>query len=83
MSLTLTQAELKELTGKERPTAQARQLRVWAVPFKLRSDGSLAVLRVHVTYETEEKEPPSPTVRSPKARRVLPRKEQQVEPVGA
>ena len=83
MALTLTVEELEEWTGKERPSAQARQLQAWAIPFKLRSDGTLAVLRVHAIYETQEKPVQSSTVRPPKARSVLLRKERQVEPAGA
>jgi uncharacterized protein DUF4224 len=46
--LTLTAAELQELTGKRRCDAQRRALEHMAIPFRARPDGTLAVLRAHV-----------------------------------
>lgn len=43
--LTLTPAELVDLTGKERPAAQKRALDFLGVPYRQRLDRSLAVLR--------------------------------------
>lgn len=49
--LTLTPDELRELTGKRRSDAQRRELEYMRVPFKVRRDGSLAVLRIYVDPE--------------------------------
>lgn len=46
--LTLTPAELRELTGKRRCDAQRRVLEHMGIPFFGRPDGTLAVLRAHV-----------------------------------
>lgn len=43
--LTLTEAEVRELTRKVRYSAQARELRHLGVDYKPRADGSLVVLR--------------------------------------
>lgn len=48
MSLTLTPAELRELTDRKRSDAQQTQLRAMGIPFFVRADGSIAVLRVSV-----------------------------------
>lgn len=53
--LVLSQQELIELTGKVRPSAQARALDFMDIPHRPRPDGSLAVLRIHV--ETSEGRP--------------------------
>lgn len=44
----LTADELRELTGKARPSAQLRALRSMGIEHKVRPDGSLAVSRSHV-----------------------------------
>lgn len=44
--LTLTAAELEALTGRKRSDGQCRELRAMGIPFKMRRDGSPAVLRV-------------------------------------
>lgn len=44
----LTQHEIAELTGKERPSAQIRALRLMGIEHRRRPDGSVAVLRAHV-----------------------------------
>lgn len=46
MSITLTEAELQALTGRRRSDGQRRELLAMGIPFKLRRDGSPAVLRV-------------------------------------
>lgn len=46
--IVLTEAELKELTDKDRSPAQARELDHMGIPYRTRRDGSLAVLRIHV-----------------------------------
>jgi hypothetical protein len=48
MSICLSEAEIQELTGKLRSKAQAAVLRYIGYPYKVRPDGSLIVLRVHV-----------------------------------
>lgn len=40
--------QIYELTGKRRHAAQARELEHMGIPFKVRRDGSLLVLRIHV-----------------------------------
>ena len=59
-SICLTPAEIHEITGKKRPHAQMPVLHALGIPFRIRPDNSLMVLRVHVIYETEEKGPPPP-----------------------
>ncbi len=49
MSLVLTPEELVELTGKARPTAQARVLAALGIPFTPRPDGTLVVVKAIVT----------------------------------
>lgn len=64
MSLCLTGAELRDLTGLERPSYQARELDHLGIPYRARRDGTLAVLRIHV-----EVVPPGATLRpEPKVR---------------
>ena len=43
----LTDDELRELTKRQRPSAQRRVLRSMGIESKLRADGSLVVLRAH------------------------------------
>lgn len=50
MSYTLSPVELCELTGKLRASAQARELEAMGVPYRLRRDGSVAVLRIHAEH---------------------------------
>lgn len=52
MGYLLTEPELRELTHKQRPTAQARALRAMGIPHWRRPDGSLAVLRSAVDAPT-------------------------------
>ena len=54
-SMVLSAAELAQVTGKKRHGAQAKELRALRIPFRVRRDGSLLVLRVHVEYETTKK----------------------------
>jgi hypothetical protein len=63
MSLTLSEKELYELTKKERPSAQAKVLAFMGIPYKPRPDGSLAVYRIHLFHETQEKEHQAPALR--------------------
>lgn len=75
----LTDAEVRELTGKERYKAQARQLQAWGIPYRVRQDGTLVVYREDIRASKEER-PASPTLRLPQARGVLARQEGQVDP---
>lgn len=61
MTLCLTPAELESLTGKQRRSAQLRVLQALGIPARVRPDGSLLVLRSHVTDDAPaQNEPPSP-----------------------
>lgn len=44
----LTPQELEALTGKEKPSAQARELDHMGIPYRARRDKTLAVLWIHV-----------------------------------
>jgi Domain of unknown function (DUF4224) len=44
----LISEELTSLTGRQRRTAQVRQLRSMGIEHRLRADGSIAVLKAHV-----------------------------------
>ncbi|MGQ0834973.1 MAG: DUF4224 domain-containing protein [Gammaproteobacteria bacterium] len=46
--IVLTPAELEELTGKVKPSAQARELDHMGIDYRDRRDGTLAVLWIHV-----------------------------------
>lgn len=46
----LTQAELSELTGRQKWSAQARALRLMGIEHRVRPDGTVAVLRTHVEH---------------------------------
>lgn len=65
MSLCLTSEELIDLTGRERPTFQARELDHMEIPYRVRTDGTLAVLRIHVEVKApaDAKMRPEPKVR--------------------
>lgn len=65
VALTLTQEELIEVTGVERPKAQARELDHLKIPYQVRRNGSLLVYRIHTAYATQEKEPESPEMLLP------------------
>ena len=41
----LAPTDLRDITGKQKGPAQARQLAAWGVPYRTRKDGSLVVLR--------------------------------------
>lgn len=43
----LKESEIRELTGKERPSAQIRELEHLGIPYRQRRDGSLVVVRLH------------------------------------
>jgi hypothetical protein len=46
-TLTLSRAELRELTGLSRPSAQVRWLASRSYSFERRADGSVSVARAH------------------------------------
>lgn len=46
--LTLTESEIEELTQRHRVDARHRALDAMKIPYRIRHDGSLAVLRSHV-----------------------------------
>jgi Domain of unknown function (DUF4224) len=48
-AITVSPSELKALTDRERPSAQARVLARLGIPHRRRPDGSLIVLRCHVS----------------------------------
>ena len=60
----LSPQELVELTGKRRPSWQARELEFLHIPYKPRSDGTLIVYRSDA-YPVQDK-PPAP--REPRVR---------------
>lgn len=55
----LTAAEIAELTNKDRPGWQARELDHLGIPYRRRTDGSLVVLRAHVegTQDVPRRQP--------------------------
>lgn len=57
----LSEKELEELTGKSRHKAQAKVLDFMGIPYKLRPDGSLVVLRSYLA--PKEEKPSSPRLR--------------------
>lgn len=46
--LTLTPDELRELTGRKRNDAQRAELRAMGIPYRVRTDGTVVVLRIDV-----------------------------------
>ena len=76
----LTATELEQRTGKKRPSAQARQLRAWGVPFRVRLDGTLLV-EWEDFREREQvgKERAKPALRPLQKRRVVSGEAQQVD----
>lgn len=60
--LTLSPQELRELTGHRRSDAQRRELEHMRIPFKIRRDGSLAVLRIHVEFGGTIPQPQEPVL---------------------
>lgn len=77
----LTDADLVALTGRSRPTAQARQLAALGIPYRRRTDGTIVVLLRDLDRgQTPEVRPTSPAVRVPEARSVLSRRGRDVAP---
>jgi len=52
----LTSEEIKELTGLQRYTAQARALAKMGIEYKVRPNGSIVVLRSHVEKQFGEQQ---------------------------
>lgn len=48
LSIVLSPQDLVELTGREKPAFQRKQLEHLKIPFKARTDGTLIVHRAHV-----------------------------------
>jgi hypothetical protein len=64
----LTEDQVRELTKRQKFKAQARQLQHMGIPYMPRTDGSLAVLRIHVEALTaaaaaKRDDKPKPRVR--------------------
>ena len=57
----LTQAEIAVLTGFDRPSAQARELKHLGIPYKRRRDGTLVVLPTDV--DPKSRSQPEPELR--------------------
>lgn len=70
MTMLLTADEIEALTGKQRRSAQRAVLVALGVPFKVRPDGSLVVLRAAAEaalgYSKADYRPPGPRLRLPK-----------------
>jgi hypothetical protein len=69
----LSKAELADLTGKVRLSAQARVLAALGIPYRRRPDGTIVVFRDSLSHAPEKERPPPPRLRLPEARRVLAR----------
>lgn len=65
-------AEVRELTGLSRYSAQARALTAMQIPYWRRPDGTLAVLREEITHAAPTVQHWTPQVRPVSPRRVLP-----------
>ena len=50
MSLFLSPDDVAELTGKTRPAAQVRALRLMGIEHRVRPDGTVLLLRSHVEH---------------------------------
>ncbi len=48
MNLTLSEKELRELTQRQKYTAQVKVLRAMGIEHRIRPDGTVAVLRSHL-----------------------------------
>ncbi|MDR5170693.1 DUF4224 domain-containing protein [Methylobacillus flagellatus] len=55
-NLVLTPEELIQLTGHRRSDAQCRELQHMRLEFRIRRDGTIAILRTHVEQELGMKE---------------------------
>lgn len=79
MGICLTPDELQEITGKQRYSAQARELDRMGIRYTRRKDRSLMVLRENLTNETAKERQTPPPLCFPEARRVLVREGRKVE----
>lgn len=68
MPLTLTPADLVEITGKVKFAAQARELDTLGIPYRRRSDGSLLVLLSDVDPNHRDPHATTQTRRAPELR---------------
>jgi hypothetical protein len=55
-----TKEQLASLTGRKRPSAQARVLEHMEIAYHRRPDGSLSVLRIHVETQADDARLPAP-----------------------
>ena len=53
----LTEAEIRDLTGRRVKSAQVKVLRYMGIEHRPRPDGSVAVLRAHVEHQLGKQEP--------------------------
>lgn len=66
MSITLTPAEIEEITGLTQPAAQLRRLRSWGLPAQLRPDNTVSLGRAH--YERWQTGDAERNIERPKVR---------------
>lgn len=63
--ITLTDAELEELTQRHRVDARRRALEAMRIPYRVRHDGTLVVLRADIEHRPAGAEP---VIREPQLR---------------
>jgi hypothetical protein len=65
VTVILSAEDVAAITGKTKPSAQARELEHMDIPYRTRRDGTLVVLRIHVDIAapTPRDEKPKPRVR--------------------
>jgi hypothetical protein len=54
----LTDAEIAELTRRERRPAQRRVLDALGIPYRVRPDGTLVVFKAYFNAPTQDRSPP-------------------------
>ena len=59
----LTDAQLIDITGKVRPSAQARVLQAMGIPFRRRPDGKVVILTSDLHEQTAQTRQASPSLR--------------------
>lgn len=52
--IVLTDAEIRDVTRKKRPSAQVRVLRAMGIAYRIRPDGSVLVLRESLLGESSD-----------------------------
>lgn len=66
MTVTLTPAEIEEITGLVQPAAQLRTLRRWGLPAQMRANNTVSLGRAH--YEQWQPGEPERKIDRPKVR---------------